>query len=269
MEKNKWENFSFSEIEGKFWPTDFVCPHCGFLPIKPDPKSLLQKRANESEDLYFRQRQSLAEEHKYEADMDLTNDWGLFSICFICDSCKEITFCYGRYEGALIHEPVEDFGDRDIYYYQFIPKFFDPGLKMIHIPDTTPDSVKIELRKAFTLYHYDKSACANKIRKAIERLMDAEGVDKMDSNGDRITLHDRICKFQKNGNKFKKAREKLVATKWIGNEGTHKDTTEEAVLDAFELFEDFLEEIYEGNSLRIQNKAREINRNRGSSPSQT
>lgn len=60
---------------------------------------------------------------------------------------------------------------------------------------------------------------------------------------------------------------KLLAIKWIGNTGSHSDNLELVdVLDAFELLEYCLEELYEGRTARLIALAASINTHKGPLP---
>lgn len=57
----------------------------------------------------------------------------------------------------------------------------------------------------------------------------------------------------------------LFAVKWLGNAGSHEGTELSAndVLDAYEIMEHLLEEIYSQRSTRLQAIAKRVNRNKG------
>lgn len=54
-----------------------------------------------------------------------------------------------------------------------------------------------------------------------------------------------------------------MAVKWLGNAGTHDVLTHEDVLDAFELLDHTLDEVYHDRSKRILRTAKAINRAKG------
>ena len=79
-----------------------------------------------------------------------------------------------------------------------------------------------------------------------------------------LSLHNRIVKFRA---KNAASAEALLAIKWLGNEGSHS-TPEglgfEDLLDAYELFEHVIEQIYVKRDRRILKLASGINKERGS-----
>ena len=268
MKKEMWERFHFNEIENDFKTKGFSCPHCGSIPLAPILNSLIKQRSPKSKVAYETAKLNAEEGFEHEADIDFTNDWGRFSLWFDCENCQKQTFCAGNYKGALAHPFEEPYGEGDLYYYEYTPTFMEPGLTIIHVPEATPETVRKELLSSFSLFFFDKSACAHKLRRAIERLMDEEGVASVDASGKWINLEARISSYLNGDRRVKKEKVKLLAVKWIGNEGTHSEADENSVLEAYEFFEDFLELIYENNAQRIKNRAIEIVRNKGSRSTQ-
>ena len=58
---------------------------------------------------------------------------------------------------------------------------------------------------------------------------------------------------------------KLLAIKWIGNEGSHpeKSLTKNDVIDLYEILEHVLSELFENKSKTILAKAKKINKAKG------
>ena len=81
-----------------------------------------------------------------------------------------------------------------------------------------------------------------------------------------MSLHDRIKLLPK---KYQDIQEIFLAVKWLGNAGSHSGTTvsSDDVLDAYELMEKLLTEVFDDKSNKIKELAREINKNKGPSKS--
>ncbi len=135
----------------------------------------------------------------------------------------------------------------------FLPRFCTPMPDIFELPKKCPDDVACELRAAFALFWSDPSAAANRVRVALERLMDHLLVQKRrkNKNGkfDKLKLHTRIEIFAK-AEPFWGAQ--LMALKLLGNTGSHDGgVTKDEVLDAFEIIEHALFELIGQRSKRI------------------
>ncbi|WP_162998162.1 DUF4145 domain-containing protein [Brevundimonas lutea] len=120
------------------------------------------------------------------------------------------------------------------------------------LPAATPDAVKQRLRSACQLLWSDHDAAGNKIRQAVEALLDDQKVRKAvavpgaaGSAGRRqsLTLHKRIEAFSI---KNPEVGDHLMAIKWIGNAGSHagQPLTRDDVLDALEIMEVAIDDLY-------------------------
>jgi hypothetical protein len=128
------------------------------------------------------------------------------------------------------------------------------------ISDSVPSAIGSRLRSAAGLLWSDHDAAANKIRQAVEALLDERRVKKYPRNGPRkpIPLHARITDFSA---KYKSAAQHLLAIKWIGNAGSHDGGLSRSdVLDALDLMEEVLEEVYVRHRLAVLRKAVSINK---------
>lgn len=138
----------------------------------------------------------------------------------------------------------------DLY---FDPRYFFPMPDVIEIPKKCPDEVKKELRGAFALMWADPGAAAGHLRVAVERLMDALGVQKRrrDKSGKLIdlSLHHRIELFQK---RDPATGAQLMALKWLGNVGSHEGAVRRGdLLDAFEILEHSLAELIDQRTKKM------------------
>ncbi len=128
------------------------------------------------------------------------------------------------------------------------PKFFSEAPPVFPIPESCPDQIKQELKAAFSLMWSDVGSSANRLRSAIEVLLDERKVRKTttNANGQRVylTLHRRIRLFRK---EYSDVASPLEAVKWLGNIGSHAklDTLSiDELLSGFELFEHAIERVY-------------------------
>lgn len=136
----------------------------------------------------------------------------------------------GALESGQIGEA--EWGD----YNSFNVLFVHPSPHIIKIPQRTPDSLKQELIASFSLFWIDSGACANKIRVAVEELMDQLNVPH------KKTLHQRIEEYQKITPQI---ADKLMAIKWFGNTASHEGRVRNSdLLSAYEIIEYVLEKIY-------------------------
>jgi len=117
------------------------------------------------------------------------------------------------------------------------------------------------MRSAFSLYYHDKNSCAGKIGIALETLMDhlnipTHWVDKK-KKSHRHSLHERIEKYEKYQPEIAR---NLLALKWLRNTAVHENVniTREDVLDAFEIIEHELIEIFEQRNKKIAKMAENL-----------
>lgn len=145
----------------------------------------------------------------------------------------------------------------------FEPKYFLPALHLFKIHENCLPNIRAEVISAFALFWSDVPSCANKIRIAIELLLDEQGVKKypLGKKKERIKLHQRIELFRKQN---PEVAENLMAIKWIGNVGSHVGKIERVdLLDAFEILEFSLDRLYDDREKRIKKVVKEINKNKG------
>ena len=149
----------------------------------------------------------------------------------------------------------------------FLPKSAHPMPEIFAIPTVCPKPVKEELHRAFSLFWSDPSASANRIRSAVEILLDELGVSRRARGKGELkilTLHQRLQRFAEgepeNGSN-------LLAVKWLGNAGSHGEALKhDDLLDALEIVEHVLQETLTRRSKRIAELARKIERNHAPRP---
>lgn len=134
----------------------------------------------------------------------------------------------------------------------FFPSAFEPTLFFFSCEPSTPMDIQSSLDEVFKLYWISSAACANAIRKLIERLMDLQAIPG-------AVLDQRLKLF---GTSHPMLSQHLLAVKWIGNEGSHQNELERSdVLDGLELLAVVLSELYPDtrNAERLNEITNEIN----------
>lgn len=254
-------------IHRELWPQTFIawpsfrCPTCSVGVLKYDPK-----RATVEETVNSKRA------HGHEA---WEPEWirKRFSAPLICSNptCSDLVIVCGTVGVEWDWYYDEDGGTQQSYDEVFEPHYFEPSLDFFPIPQECPESVSGEIRKAFSLIWSDAPSAGNKLRVALEALLDAHKVPKRGkiSKGKNkgkmnpLNLHRRIERFAV---KKEKAAEQLMAIKWLGNSGSHSTMSDlifEDVLDAFEHFEYALDLIYMRTSERLERRAQKIDRIKG------
>lgn len=140
-------------------------------------------------------------------------------------------------------EEVEEF--KELHHISYI----DPPIFITHFPNQTPNEVREFLVSSFKLFWLDPPSAGNKIRMALEKLMDERKIE----NG---RLHRRIENFGVIENaKYKELSEMLMGVKWLGNIGSHNDKLEKKdLLDAYDVMSYVLDEIFARENRRIDAK---------------
>lgn len=146
-----------------------------------------------------------------------------------------------------------------------VPKYFQPTLPIIPIPKSVPKEVADEMLAASGLFWSSPPSAGNRIRAAIERLMDERGIVKKAKTRKggfvELTLHARIERFSE---KNPELGTHLLAAKWLGNSGSHSDElTVEGVLDGLEVMNYVLTEVYEQTTAKLAKKSALINKLKG------
>ncbi len=145
-----------------------------------------------------------------------------------------------------------------------------PAPPLFRISDNVPRAVKKQLELAFRMYWTDVSACVARLRTAVERLLDDQGVPKerlltQGKNAGKIhrmDLQERIDSFT-SGSAHKS---QLHGLRHIGNFGTHgaDDVEDSDLFDAIDVLEFVLTGIYDTKTIdakAAQLKAKKANGN--------
>tara|TARA_B100000315_G_C14298370_1_gene460672 strand:- start:209 stop:610 length:402 start_codon:yes stop_codon:yes gene_type:complete len=125
--------------------------------------------------------------------------------------------------------------------------------------------VSEEIEKSFSLFFSDAPSAANHIRIALEDLLTHLKIKRYKSKENKRTflaLHSRIELLPA---KYKHLQDLFFAVKWLGNAGSHSDrvVTMDDVLDAYEIMEEILQDLFVKKTKRVKNLAKKINKTKG------
>lgn len=176
-------------------------------------------------------------------------------------NCKEPFFLVGT------TQPVEEYHDEFGWGITnaIVPLHIHPSPLLFHVSENCLPEIKAEIEHASSLYWSSPSSSGNRLRVAVELLMDHLNIPSTQTgtNGkiEVLALHKRIVLF-KNGNP--ELGDLLLAVKWLGNYGSHgSELTQKDVLDAVELLAHVLEEVFEQKSSKLKQMAAKINTAKG------
>ncbi|MFD5901035.1 DUF4145 domain-containing protein [Streptomyces microflavus] len=148
------------------------------------------------------------------------------------------------------------------YVQNLAPQFFMPELPLMQSFGGCPQQVQERIEAASPILWVDPSSAANRLRSAIEALMDHEGIPRRwSTNGKKydINLHKRIERFKKEKKDFAKVADLLLAVKWIGNVGSHGSVIRiHDVLDAIEILDRVIQQLYDTSAAMTEKKAEDI-----------
>lgn len=182
---------------------------------------------------------------------DVSWDRGRFTCFLACGipQCGEVVAVAGD---VLIDERYGQHGSEyvDIYY----PLTMVPGPPLIEFPDETPAEIEEPIRQAFTLFWGSRGASANQLRISVERILDHFSIKPG-------RLVDRIAEFSA---LHPEHGETFDALRHVGNLGSHAGNVDrEALLDAFEVYQDALANLFGRKSERIAELRQKLLNSRG------
>ena len=235
--------------------TKWNCPTCGkgLLKIKPGTfhheQTRASRRARSSDDWYPEWI-----EYVYSCLLECNNT-----------ACKEIVSssgvgsphqCLGFDDKGMSYNDYEE---------RFYPKYFSPHLKIFNYQKKFPDAITDELDNSFSLFFCDPPSSANHIRMALENLLNHMKIKKyriLKRKRSYLSLHERINSLPQ---KYHDIQELFMAVKWLGNAGSHSGKTVSAddVLNAYDLMEKLLAEVFDEESKKLMALAKTINQNKG------
>jgi hypothetical protein len=145
-------------------------------------------------------------------------------------------------------------------------RYVNPALPVLVVPERTPQAVRDEIVGASNVLFMSPSAAGNRLRRAVEELMNAQRVNKSRidrKTGKRVaaTLHARIESF---GLRQPEIAHTLLAVKWIGNEASHgKDMAVADVVLCARVLNAALVALYDQSEADFEKMVKLINRRKG------
>nr|WP_315249448.1 DUF4145 domain-containing protein [uncultured Duganella sp.] len=174
-------------------------------------------------------------------------DWikRVFTGALSCATCGETVVISGS--GGVDREPTGDGNDWEWVNF-YVPHFFYPALKLIDIPNDklVPVEMTQAVEASFMVFWTNLDACANRLRTAIELLLDGMGVHRKVKQAatKELTLQQRIERID--SERYPHIQEMLMAIKLVGNDGSHDlgQASRDDILDCYEILEHVLELVY-------------------------
>lgn len=161
-----------------------------------------------------------------------------------CTNCSETVLFVGN--SGVDRAPSEDGGWEWRNYY--IPRFFQPALNLIEMPTNkvVPVNLNAAVAASFSVFWVDLDSCANRLRTAIELLLDGMGVVrkvKLKATKE-LSLQQRIERID--SAQYPHLQNMLHAIKLVGNDGSHDlgQAERDEILDCYEILEHALQLIY-------------------------
>lgn len=237
--KESWFNFSVSN------PPDWECPTCKAGVLNFCEHDFIKNETSNSIRL-----------GKIDVHDPEWIEYG-FSAKLTCSNsrCNEVVMVLG--DGRVDWLPGEDEIGRPVQEYRefFRPRYFQPNLQPISIPNNCSEYVGNALQEAFKAMFINFELACNQLRVAVEyvvdELVDVDGkaILRNDANGEFISLGRRIDKIRDDFGYFKSF---ISAIRYVGNAGSH----EIGVLkfqdfaDALGLVERILKDLYLDDELQ-------------------
>lgn len=263
-------------IDREFWLRHFFkenipnwdCPRCNKGVLRPIEKSF---RYEETIDSRVSNRDFRIHVSKYidedspASEAQFINGFTKYRYVVLlkCNNqdCSESVLSCGN--GFIIEDCDLDTG-QIVDYVVFIPEYFQPAINIFSVSPKCPKEVENEIKSSFKLFFTDPSASANYVRKAIEAILTDKKIKRFTVNKKdkkvSVNLHNRILEFEKSKPDIAK---KLLAIKWLGNEGSHTDRmTKNDVLDAYEFLEEVIDDLYVGYKKLLEKKVLRINKSK-------
>ena len=210
-----------------------------------------------------------SESRKVRGHQDWDPDWieYSYSCLLICsnDACKEVVANSGKGIVDVDFDYDEDGNSKQIWTDFFLPKYFHSHLKLFSIPKSTPENVVEEINQSFDLFFCNPPSASNHIRIALENLLTFMKVKRHETRSGKklfLNLHKRIDLIP---TKYQSLKDYCLAIKWLGNAGSHcdKKITLDDVLDAYEIMEEILKELFEKKHEQIKKLVKTINKKKG------
>ncbi|KUL73965.1 MULTISPECIES: DUF4145 domain-containing protein [unclassified Streptomyces] len=232
------------------WPA-IPCPTCTRGVLLPDPDSFVSEESATS--------RALVNHEAWEPEWIQGGFHGVLT-------CRKETCDRVRVIGEMSVDYSSRHGEQ--YEIYWTPTLFLPALPLLENRELCPPEVGVRVDAAAKILWLDPSAAANRIRAAVEALMDDRGVIRRQLNSKgkvvRLDLDRRIAIFKKALSQHADAADLLLAVKWIGNVGSHEDVLRVPdVLEGVEFLDRALSEIYGTSPDDVKKRAAEVTARRG------
>lgn len=238
------------------WVSDFgwLCGRCGVGHLHAGPKKEVWLSTADTD---------AASKHDWFDRRDAEYRFGALLKCNNphCGDPVAIAGVYSDEDVQVDHDEYETHSTYRV-------KAVTPAPLPFPIDKSVPDTVSDHLKSAAGLLWADHDAAGNRIRQSVEALLDQQGVKKSyieksktpgkPGKRKQYPLHQRIEAYKK---KNSDAANHLMAIKWIGNAGSHTGSaslSRDQILDALEIMEVVLEEVYVGHRKKIAAKVKKI-----------
>lgn len=202
------------------------------------------------------------------ADENWGPEWTMerFSVRLNCtnNKCGEVAFGAGDVSSMLFYNYDTNGSGYVEKYYKF--KSIYPAPMFFEIPQNTPEKVTDLLISSFSLYWLDVNAAMNKIRIAIELILDDQEInrEKLSDNGTkiRLKLHERLQEYEKVA---KESAMSFLAAKEVGNVGSHQESEidQDIALDVYDFVYLTLNDLYVGMNDKLKNRRDKLIQSRG------
>lgn len=229
---------------------EWICPTCGagtLRKVQDDDFRILRNATT----------QSIVNESFFDHEHDI----GVFTGRLFCGNCLENVFVSGVSSTEIDYD--EHTGTD--YYAIVEPQFFIPALRLIDVDERVPRRIHHLIDAASTVFWCSGESCINRLRCVTEEILTFLNIPATTDNGAFISLHRRIEKI---GDEHKGLRTALMAAKHMGNDASHGafDVRQEEVLDAFEVLEYSLVELFPVDRSNVLSIISRVNDNKGFRP---
>ena len=202
------------------------------------------------------------------ADENWDPEWIIerFSVRLNCtnNECGEVAFGAGNVSSMLFYDYDTNGRGYVEKYYEF--KSIYPAPIFFEIPRNTPDEVTDLLKSSFSIYWHDLNAAMNKIRIAIELILDDQGIKREKTSNDgtvtKLKLHERLQKYEKVA---KEPAMSFLAAKEVGNAGSHEESEidQDIALDVYDFVYFTLIDLYVGMNDKLKSRRDKLIQSRG------
>jgi len=183
------------------------------------------------------------------------------------NNCKEVFAISGRYHTEI----AVDNNGQEFSLAVCNHVAITPSIHPIRFPPQFPDAVKDQYVSAFSIMWHDANAALNRVRTALELLMDHFRVSRKRISQKkgvrkrvRLDLHIRIERLGEKRKSVADLVPALLAVKYLGNDGTHDTSaTLDDLFDALDLSEGLLTRLFDPRHTTTEQIATEVLKRKG------